>query len=53
MPQYREMPGPRSGNGWVGEWGRRVWGTFVLALEMQIWKIPNYKKRFKKRKKLN
>jgi hypothetical protein len=22
MPQYRRMPGPRSGSGWVGEW---VW----------------------------
>ena len=22
MPQYRGMPGPRSGSGWVGEW---VW----------------------------
>jgi hypothetical protein len=21
MPQYRETPGPRSGSGWVGEWG--------------------------------
>jgi hypothetical protein len=20
MPQYRGMPGPKSGNGWVGEW---------------------------------
>jgi hypothetical protein len=20
MPQYRVMTGPRSGNGWVGEW---------------------------------
>jgi hypothetical protein len=25
MPQYRGMPGPRSGSGWVGEWaGERV-----------------------------
>jgi hypothetical protein len=22
IPQYRGMPGPRSGSGWVGEW---VW----------------------------
>jgi hypothetical protein len=22
MPQYRGMPGPRSGSGWVGEQGR-------------------------------
>jgi hypothetical protein len=21
MPQYRGMPGPKRGNGWVGEWG--------------------------------
>jgi hypothetical protein len=28
MPQYRGKPGPRSGSGWVGEWGGRVWGTF-------------------------
>jgi hypothetical protein len=34
MPQYRGMPGPKSGNGWVGEWGGRVWGTFGIALEM-------------------
>jgi hypothetical protein len=22
MPQYRGMPGPKSGSGWVGEWGQ-------------------------------
>jgi hypothetical protein len=32
MPQYRGTPGPKSGNGWVGEWGGR--GTFGIALEM-------------------
>jgi hypothetical protein len=21
MPQYRGTPGPKSGSGWVGEWG--------------------------------
>jgi hypothetical protein len=21
MPQYRGTPGPKHGNGWVGEWG--------------------------------
>jgi hypothetical protein len=26
MPQYRGMPGPKNGNGWVGEWG---WGKGV------------------------
>jgi hypothetical protein len=26
MPQYRGMPGPRSGSWWVGEWaGECVW----------------------------
>ena len=29
MPQYRGTPGPKNGNGWVGEWG-----TFGIALEM-------------------
>jgi hypothetical protein len=23
MPQYRGMPGPKNGNGWIREWG---WG---------------------------
>jgi hypothetical protein len=27
MPQYRQMPGPRIGSGWVGEWG--VMGDFL------------------------
>jgi hypothetical protein len=22
------------GNGWVGKWGRRIWGAFGIALEM-------------------
>jgi hypothetical protein len=43
MPQYRGMPGPKSGNGWVGEWGGRVWGTFGIALEMSLRKIRNKK----------
>jgi hypothetical protein len=33
MSQYRGTPGPRSGSGWVGEWGS-VWGNFRIALEM-------------------
>jgi hypothetical protein len=33
MPQYRGMPGPKRGSGWVGEWGG-VWGTFGIALKM-------------------
>jgi hypothetical protein len=34
LSQYRGTPGPRSGSGWVGEWGGRVSGTFGIALEM-------------------
>jgi hypothetical protein len=41
MPQYRGMPGPKNGNGWVGEWG---WGTFGIALEMKLKKIRNKNK---------
>jgi hypothetical protein len=44
MPQYREMLGPRSGSGWVGEQdGGRVYGTFGIAFEMYIKKISNKK----------
>jgi hypothetical protein len=28
MPQYRGTPGPKSGNGWVGELGGRGMGDF-------------------------
>ena len=28
MPQYRGMPGPRSGSGWVGEWVGKPVGDF-------------------------
>jgi hypothetical protein len=28
LPQYRGMPGPRSGSGWVGEWVRERVGDF-------------------------
>jgi hypothetical protein len=40
MPQHRGMPGPKIWSGWVGELGG-VWGTFGIALEMQMMKIPN------------
>jgi hypothetical protein len=44
MPQYKGMPGPRSGSGWVGKQGRRrVQGTFGIAFEMYIKKISNNK----------
>jgi hypothetical protein len=28
MPQYRGMPGPRSGSRWVGVWGGEGMGDF-------------------------
>jgi hypothetical protein len=28
MPQYRGMPGPKNGNGWVREWGGEGVGDF-------------------------
>jgi hypothetical protein len=28
MPQYRGMPEPKNGNGWVGEWGGEGVGDF-------------------------
>jgi hypothetical protein len=44
MPQYRGTLGSRSGSGWVGDWRRgSVRGTFGIAFEMYIKKIPNKK----------
>jgi hypothetical protein len=51
MPQYRGTPGPRSGSGWVGWVKGRVWGTFGVAMEMQMKKIPNKNKKIKIKKK--
>jgi hypothetical protein len=48
MPQYRGTPGPKNGNGWVGECGERVWETFGIALEMSLRKIRNKKNKRKK-----
>jgi hypothetical protein len=46
MSQYRVMPGPRSGCGWVGKQGRgRVWRTFGIAFEMYIKEISNGRKK--------
>jgi hypothetical protein len=28
MPQYRGTPGPKSGNGWLDEWGGEGMGDF-------------------------
>jgi hypothetical protein len=41
-PSIGEMPGPRSGSGWVWKQGvERVQGTFGIAFEMLIKKISN------------
>jgi hypothetical protein len=49
-PSTGERQGQKNGNGWVGEWGRRVWGTLGIALKMLIKKISNKKKRRRRRK---
>jgi hypothetical protein len=50
MPQNRGMPGPGSGNGWVGEQGAgSVKGTFRIAFKMQMKKISNKKIVFEKK----
>jgi hypothetical protein len=36
MPQYRGMPGPRSGSGWVGEQGR---GEGIGNFQDSIWNV--------------
>jgi hypothetical protein len=33
-PSIGARQGQKNGNGWVGEWGGRGWGTFGIALEM-------------------
>jgi hypothetical protein len=45
MPQYRGTPGPRSGSGWVGEWGGGSMGDFWDSIgnvneENTLKKIP-------------
>jgi hypothetical protein len=32
MPQYRGMPGPKRGSGWVGEWGWVGMGDFWYSI---------------------
>jgi hypothetical protein len=32
MPQYRGMPGPKRGSGWVGEWGWVAMGDFWYSI---------------------
>jgi hypothetical protein len=59
MPQYRGMPGPRSGSGWVGEWMEELVGDFwgsignVKEINTQLkkrHKCASSKKKKKKKK---
>jgi hypothetical protein len=43
MPQYRGMPGPKSGSGWLGEWGGEYIGDFLDSIGNVMRKIPNKK----------
>jgi hypothetical protein len=45
MPQYRGMPGPRSGSGWVGERVGNFWDSIGNVNEINT--------QFKKKKELN
>ena len=42
MPQYRGMPGPKRGSGWVGEWGGDM-GDFWYSIGNVNELIPNKK----------
>jgi hypothetical protein len=37
MPQFRGTPGPKNGNGWLGEWGEEgvedFWDSIVNVIE--------------------
>jgi hypothetical protein len=44
MLQYRGMPGPKSGNVWVGEWGGEGMGDFWDSIGNVIEEICNIKK---------
>ena len=44
MPQYRGPPGPKSGSGWLGEWGGEEYiGDFLDSIGNVMRKIPNKK----------
>jgi hypothetical protein len=53
MPQYRGMPGPRVGSGWVGEWVWEGVGDFwdsignVNEINTQLKKLTKKKKKKK------
>jgi hypothetical protein len=52
MPQYRGTPGPKSGSGWVGEWGGGM-GDFWDSIGNVNEELPNIyliKKKKRKRK---
>jgi hypothetical protein len=47
MPQYRRMPWPRSGRGWVGEWVGEHVGDFWDS----IGNVKEINTQFKKKRK--
>jgi hypothetical protein len=47
MPQYRETPGPKSGSGWLGEWGEGK-GGFWDSIRNINEEILNKKLKIKK-----
>jgi hypothetical protein len=51
MPQYRGMPGPRSGSGRVGEWVGECVGDFWDSIGNVNEINTQFKKKKKKRKK--
>jgi hypothetical protein len=51
MPQYRGTPGPKNGNGWVGEWGGGCVGGFWDSIGNVIEENNIIKKIIKKKPK--
>jgi hypothetical protein len=47
MTQYKGMPGPKNGNGWVGEWW--WWGNFWYS----IGNVRKYVIKKKKKKEMS
>jgi hypothetical protein len=51
MPQYRGMPGPKNGNGWVGKWRGGYGGLLGKHSKCNRGKYVIIKKIFKKKEK--
>jgi hypothetical protein len=47
MPQYRGMPGPKNGNGWVGKWGGGgFWDSIGNVIEKKYVRKKRKKKKY-------